>query len=98
MSHPVELSEAARAALVKLRHARDQITYFRKIEEETRAVIEAELGDAHDAATLGGVEVVTWGYVKSTRLNQKALKEKAPELYAVFCEPTQSRRFVVKDL
>lgn len=52
MSHPVELSEAARAALVKLRHARDQITYFRKIEEETRAVIEAELGDAHDAATL----------------------------------------------
>lgn len=98
MSHPVELSQAAQAALVKLRHARDRTAYYREIEEQSRAIIESELGDAHDAATVDGVEVVTWTYVKSTRLDQKALKEQAPDLWAVFCAPTQTRRFVVKDV
>ncbi len=46
MSHPVELSQAAQAALVKLRHARDRTAYYREIEEQSRAMIEAELGDA----------------------------------------------------
>ena len=42
MSHPVELSQAAQAArLVKLRHARDRTAYYREIEEQSRAIIEA---------------------------------------------------------
>ena len=44
MSHPVELSQAAQAALVKLRHARDRTAYYREIEEQSRAIIEAEVG------------------------------------------------------
>lgn len=98
MSHPIELSEVARAAYDRMVVAREQVAYFREIEEQSRAIIEAELGDAHDAATVDGVEVVTWTYVKSTRLDQKALKEQAPDLWAVFCAPTQTRRFVVKDV
>lgn len=98
MSNPIELSTPAQAALEKLRHARDQIAYYREIEESARAIIEAEMGDGHDSATVDGVEVLTWAYVKSSRLDQKALKEQAPDLFAVFCKPGQTRRFVVKDL
>lgn len=38
---------------------------------------------------------ITWKPVASTRLDSKALKAAAPELYEMFSKTTSSRRFIV---
>lgn len=96
MSNRIELSEDGRAAYERLVDARSKIAYYREIESESRAAIEAELGEAYDVATVDGAEVVTYTYVKSNRLDTAALKREIPDLYAGYVRPTESRRFVVK--
>lgn len=95
MSHPIELSEVARAAYDRMVVAREQVAYFREIEDAARAVIEAELGEGHDAGTVDGVEVVTRKPVKSTRLDTATVKRELPDVYALYSKTAESRRFVV---
>ncbi|MFT4202165.1 hypothetical protein [Gordonia sp. (in: high G+C Gram-positive bacteria)] len=97
MTNPIELSDEGENALNKLRNARSMLAYWKDVEAEARAVIEAELGDGHDAGTVNGQEVVTWQTVKSNRLDARALKEAQPVVYELYSKPTETRRFVLKD-
>ena len=66
----------------------DQIT---SIEDEIKQHMTATSAD-----TLTGENFkITWKPVTSTRLDSKALKAAAPELYARFTRTTSSRRFIV---
>ena len=53
MSYPTELSPDGRKALEVLRAARRQLAYYKQLADEARVVIEAELGDRYDEATIG---------------------------------------------
>lgn len=96
MSNRIELSDNAKQALDKLTNARRKISYYKDVESEARAVIEAELGDAHDAGTVDGVDAVTWKTIKSNRFDSSALKKEFPGLHGLFTKTTESRRFEVK--
>ena len=96
MSNRIELSDNAKKALDRLTAARRQISYYKDVESEARAVIEAELGDAHDAGTVNGVDAVIWKTIKSNRFDSSALKKDFPDLHALFTKTTESRRFEVR--
>ena len=93
MSHPIELSQDAREALDRYLVAREQATYYMDAAAEARAVIEAELGESHDAGTVDGRPVVTWRPVKSTRLDTATIKRELPDVYALYSKTTEARRF-----
>ena len=96
MTNPIELSPRGANALDRLISVRNQINYYKDLEAQARAIIEAEMGDTHDAATVDGVEVVAWSLVKSNRLDQSALRAAHPQVYDLFCKPVESRRFVIR--
>lgn len=96
MSNSVELSDDGKVAIEMLRYHRAKIAEHREAETQYRAVIEAELGDGHDAATVDGQEVVTYKHVKTNRLNQQALKSADPLTYGTYCETSETRVFKVK--
>ena len=91
----IELSEDGKTALEMLRYHRAKVAVHKEAEALYRAVIEAELGDGHDMATVDGQEVVTYKHVKSNRLDTAALKAADPLTYATYCKTSESRRFVV---
>ena len=95
MSHSSELSPEGRKAYQQLRAARSNIDYYRQLADEARAVIETELGDRYDEATIGGVPVVTYKQIKSNRLDTAALKKALPDVVAHYTTVTESRRFNV---
>lgn len=95
MSYPTELSPDGRKALEVLRAARRQLAYYKQLADEARVVIEAELGDRYDEATIDGEPVVTYRPIKSHRLDTAALKEALPDIVAHYNKTTESRRFVV---
>ena len=95
MSYPTELSPDGRRALEVLRAARRQLAYYKQLADEARVVIEAELGDRYDEATIGGEPVVTYKQIKSHRLDTAALKKALPDIVAHYSKTTESRRFVV---
>lgn len=66
----------------------DQIT---TIEDELKACMSAA-----DTDTITGPDFkITWKAVESTRLDTRAFKAAAPELFARFTKTTTSRRFVI---
>ena len=95
MSYPTELSPDGRKALEVLRAARRQLAYYKQLADEARVVIEAELGDRYDEATIDGEPVVTYKQIKSHRLDTAALKKALPDVVAHHSKTTESRRFVV---
>lgn len=73
-----------------------QIKALTDVRDTLRKDVEIALGD-NEIGQLDGHTVATYKFVKSNRLNQRALKEKMPEVWASFAEPSESRRFVVVD-
>ena len=95
MSNSVELSDDGKVAIEMLRAARRQLAYYKQLADEARVVIEAELGDRYDEATIDGEPVVTCRQIKSHRLDTAALKKALPDIVAHYSKTTESRRFVV---
>ena len=83
-SHQSNYRQAAQAALVKLRHARDRTaTTARSRNSRGRSSRRRSWGDAHDAATVDGVEVVTWTYVEVDAPGPRKRSGQAPIWWAV---------------
>ncbi len=75
---------------------------LRRMEEELGAEIAVTEGElkaymaANDTDTLHGKDFkITWKPVTSNRLDSKALKAEAPELWQRYSKATTARRFVL---
>lgn len=79
-----------------------ELRELRRMAEELQAQIEGITDEikghmsAADTDTISGPDFkISWKVVESTRLDAKALKAEAPEMYSRFAKTTISRRFVV---
>lgn len=77
-----------------IRYVKKKQAELKEIEENSRAAIEEALGD-NEIGTLEGHTAIRWKRIKTNRLNQRKLKEKHPEIVALFSEQTEVRRFEV---
>ena len=65
-----------------------------EIEKISRELVEDALGN-DDTGLIDGEVVATYKPYKQRRLNQRLLKAKLPEVYELYCETTESRRFTI---
>lgn len=68
--------------------------------EETDEVLAFEIGQfmsPHSILTFAGKEIATWKEQATLRLDQKELKEKAPEIHSQFCKQTKGRVLRLKN-
>lgn len=78
--------------LRELRRMADELAgEITAIEDEIKAQMTATSTDELHGPTFK----ITWKAVTSSRLDSKALKADAPGLYAQYCKPTTSRRFLL---
>jgi putative phage-type endonuclease len=88
--------DAVAEAVEKLRAARQQIKEL----EEARDALEDRIKSAMGGAatlTVNGEVAVTWRAGKpAMRFDATAFKTAQPQVYAEFCRPVESRRFLVK--
>jgi predicted phage-related endonuclease len=90
----VDLPEDATNWLALIRQCDRDIKDLEETKKLARARIEQMLGDA-ETGLLNGQPVVHWTFVSSRRLDQKKLKDQAPDLVEA-CTVTQlSRRFTL---
>jgi predicted phage-related endonuclease len=87
--------ESVRAQLEILSYVQSQRAMLKDMEESAKAAVQEALGE-NEIGALDGKIVVTWKHVKSMRLNQKAFREKLPDVHALYSEYTESRRFMVE--
>jgi hypothetical protein len=79
----------------RLRYVKRAMADLKRLEEESRAAIEEEMGES-EAGELDGELVITWKHSKVRRFNEKAFKETHPEEHAAYVEAREQRRFEVK--
>lgn len=79
-----------------------ELRELRRMAEELAAEITAAEDDLKAYMTANGADElhgsgfrITWKTVTSSRLDSKALKEAAPELWQRFTKQTTTRRFIV---
>ena len=84
--------DAKVAALRELRRMADELAAeIAATEDELKAYM-----TANNADELHGTSFrITWKPITSSRLDSKALKEAAPELWKRFTKTTTSRRFII---
>ena len=63
--------------------------------EAIKDAIKLKMVDEGTEVLQGNGWKATWHTVTSSRLDSKALKADAPGLYAQYCKPTTSRRFLL---
>ena len=84
--------EAKVNELRELRRMADELaTEIAATEDELKAYMTANNADELNGSTFR----ITWKPVTSSRLDSKALKAAAPELWERFSKTTTSRRFVI---
>lgn len=88
----VELDRNVAQWLVYIRQCNAQIKQLEEARDNARRHIEAALGDA-EVGLVDGQPAVRWTWVHSKRLDQRKLKEQAPELVEACTVPVVSRRF-----
>lgn len=88
----IELDEATTRWLEYIRACDAQIKELEESRKRARQHVEAALGE-HEVGLVDGRPAVRWTYVHSHRLDQRKLKEQAPELVEQCTVPTVTRRF-----
>lgn len=88
----IPLDEQTTAWLAYLRQVNAQIKELEAARDVARKHIETALGD-NEIGLVDGQPAVHWTYVHSSRLDQRKLKEQAPELVEQCTVPTVTRRF-----
>ena len=86
--------DALRAQVEILRWCKEREKEIADMKAQARSVVEAALGQS-DAGTVDGELAITWRHGKVKRLNQKALKEKHPELVEEFTDVNEQRKFEI---
>lgn len=95
MSEPNETPlDHVKSHIEILRYVKRKEAELKEISERSRAAIEEALGD-NEIGTIDGHTAVRWKYIKSNRLNQRALKAEQPDIVAQYTEASESRRFEV---
>ena len=84
--------EAKVAELRELRRMADELAGEIAATEDT---LKAYMTENRTDELCGPSFKITWREVTSSRLDSKALKAAAPELYSRFTKQTTSRRFIV---
>lgn len=91
----VDLSDV-RGSVELLKWAKAQQAKLKEVEANARAAIEEKMGEA-EIGTLDGEDVISWSHFKKRQLDQKALREKHPELVEEYTNLVESRQFKVID-
>ena len=86
--------DAMKANLAILRHCKEKKAELDELEQNAKAAIQAALGD-HEIGLIDGQPAVTWKYVRRNAIDQKALKQRYPEIAAEVMAVSESRRFEV---
>lgn len=83
-----------RAQVALLQHCKKKEAELKELKDRARAAVEDAMGDA-EHGVLDGEPVIHWPHLKQRRLDQKALKEKEPELVEEYTTTHSIRRFEV---
>ena len=86
--------ESVRAQIAVLVHCKQKKAELKDLEERARAAVEDAMGE-DEHGSLDGEPVIHWGRLKRRTLNQKALRDKEPEIVEEYTETTEVRRFEV---
>ena len=92
---PIRETKAVRAARTELAALLYAEKERKKRIEHLRSIITAHMGEADTLLNRDGDEVAKWTNVTSHRLDSRALKAAAPEVWAEFATETHTRRFVL---
>jgi predicted phage-related endonuclease len=92
----VDLGQADAGWVTVYRQADEQIRRMEEVRAEARRHLEEALGEA-ETGLVDGAVAVRWTVVESRRLDQKKLKEQAPELVEQCTVTSISRRFTLPD-
>ena len=82
----------------KVKELRDIQSMIDELTAEAEAIkdtIKAKMVEVGDEELSGNGWKATWKTVTSSRLDTKALKAGAPDVYANFCKPSTTSRFVL---
>lgn len=82
----------------KVKELRDIQTMIDELTAEAEAIkdaIKAVMVDKGDEELSGNGWKATWKTVTSSRLDTKALKAGAPDVYATYCKASTTSRFVL---
>lgn len=91
----VELSEDAARMHHQIKENNSKIKELEAANDELKEAIQLAMLDK-EVATWMGAELFTWKVSKVKRLDQTALKEQAPDVYAQFVKETEQRTFRLK--
>jgi len=86
--------ESVRAQVAILVHCKLKKAELKDLEERARAAVEDALGEDENGA-LDGEPVIRWGHSKRRQLDQKALRDKEPEIAEEYTSLVETRRFEV---
>ncbi|MEZ7525910.1 YqaJ viral recombinase family nuclease [Burkholderia vietnamiensis] len=86
----IEASTEIRDAVFKLAEAKSKIKILQELEEELSYRITAFM-QPNAVLTAGGNTIATWKNQNDTRVDQKLLKEDAPEIYAKYSRTKEIR-------
>jgi putative phage-type endonuclease len=92
---PIEATQEIAIKVGRMLDVKEQIKRL----EEQEEVLQFEIADfisPHSILTFGGKEIASWKAQQTSRLDQKALKEEAPELAAKFTTTTTTRVMRIK--
>jgi len=90
----VEATPKCYGFYTELLDIRDRMERLKTLEEHYKNHLKDELKDA-ERMVFAGRNLVTWKNSVSNRINTARLKADHPELYRKYCEPSQSRRFLI---
>ena len=84
--------DAMKAQLAIIQHCKAKRAELDELEANAKAAIQAALGE-HETGLIDGQPAVTWKYVRRNAIDQKALKQRYPEIAAEVMAVSESRRF-----
>jgi predicted phage-related endonuclease len=94
-SAPVEATDTVAAAVRQLQSLRALESQIRGDIDKEEATIKTFLAE-RDTLTYRGKTLATWREQTTTRLDSKALKAQAPDVWEAFSTESSSRRFLLK--
>ena len=90
----VEATPKCYGFYTELLDIRDRMERLKTLKEHYENLLKDEIKDA-ERMVFAGRNLVTWKNSISNRLDTARLKTDQPDLYSAYCEPSQTRRFLI---
>jgi len=86
--------DSVRAQVAVLVHCKTKRAELKELEDRARAAVEDAMGEDENGS-LDGEPVIRWSHSKRRQLDQKALRDKEPEIAEEYTTTVNVRRFEV---